>query len=217
MPRPNFEQEDSDAASTENLLKHPEDFIPYPWLKREPSKSWKLIALYATAATLYGLIATGGIFYLWFSRGEDLIYSPASPIVEFETRVFDPHLRGDPDFFGPPSAEVDSNWQEVMSASTIHLSEADRQHFDRNLPMVRLPDGTYVGQLMVYHELHCLKRLYQYMNAEYYFPNLTQHDREMNKMHTGPSFPEGKGTKIGFGDENIDDMGKIINLNSPDR
>lgn len=29
------------------------------------------------------------------------------------------------------------------------------------------------------------KRLYQYINADHYFPNLTEHDREMNKMHTG--------------------------------
>lgn len=34
---------------------------------------------------------------------------------------------------------------------------------------------------------------------------------------TGPSFPDGKGTKIGFGDSDIDAQGNIINLNSPDR
>ncbi|KAK4495418.1 hypothetical protein PRZ48_013749 [Zasmidium cellare] len=275
MARPAFQDEESDVESTETLIKHYRNSAQRTQRRRRKWSTWKTIAIHTTAIVLYGVAAVLITIEL-NSRKGSLIYSPANPVIEYERRVYSPHLTGDSEYFGQPSAEIDSNWKELMF-------ETDRQHHDRNLPMAKLPDGTYAGQLMVYHELHCLKRLYQYINADHYFPNLTDHDREMNKMHTGtlrqgvmchgdvsvmpmvwgkhsriplgdfssphqcvnfdklhawarhravtdgtepgvlvhptlgPSFPEGKGTKIGFGDEDIDAEGNIITLNSPDR
>ncbi|KAF2163040.1 hypothetical protein M409DRAFT_26486 [Zasmidium cellare ATCC 36951] len=288
MARPAFDDEESDAESTETLIKHSEDCVPHlRRRRRQTRRTWRTVAVHAAAIVFYGVIATLFTIHVNSRNRRSLIYSPANPVVEYENRVYSPHLKGDSEYFGRPSAEIDSNWEDLMLASTIHLTEADRQHHSSDLPTVQLPDGTYAGQLMVYHELHCLKRLHQYINADHYFPNLTDYDRRMNKMHTehclgtlrqgvmchgdvsvmpmvwgkhsriplgdfssphqcvnfgklhawavqravtdgtepgvlvhpvlGPSFPDGKGTKIGFGDEDIDAEGNIITLNSPDR
>ncbi|KAB8236498.1 oxidase ustYa family protein [Aspergillus alliaceus] len=49
---------------------------------------------------------------------------------------------------------------------------------------VAVPEGTgYLDTLNVYHELHCLKRIYRFMYPDYYFPGFTEEEHEMNWMH----------------------------------
>lgn len=45
-------------------------------------------------------------------------------------------------------------------------------------------DDAYWVDLSVTHELHCIKRLYQYFHKEAYFPSLSPEDEELNFMHT---------------------------------
>lgn len=61
-------------------------------------------------------------------------------------------------------------------------------HYDRLDVGVAVPEGGgYLGTLNVYHELHCLKRLHQYMYPDYYFGDLTKEQHEMNRLHNGKS------------------------------
>lgn len=51
---------------------------------------------------------------------------------------------------------------------------------------VRIPDGSgYIGTLNVYHEIHCLKRIHQFMYPDYYFPDFTPEQHEINRVHNG--------------------------------
>ncbi len=62
-------------------------------------------------------------------------------------------------------------------------------HYGRLDSGVADPDGRgYLGTLNVYHELHCLKRLHQYMYPDYYFGDLTPEQHEMNRLHNGTSW-----------------------------
>lgn len=61
-------------------------------------------------------------------------------------------------------------------------------HYGREDIGVAVPEGDgYLGTLNVYHELHCLKRLHQYMYPHYYFPDLTPEQHEMNRLHNKSS------------------------------
>lgn len=60
------------------------------------------------------------------------------------------------------------------------------RHYGREDSGVGLPEGGgYIGTLNVYHELHCLKRLHQYMYQEYYWPDLSPRQLELNRLHNG--------------------------------
>ncbi|CAK4033803.1 Cyclochlorotine biosynthesis O [Lecanosticta acicola] len=49
---------------------------------------------------------------------------------------------------------------------------------------VRVPgEDAYIGTLNVYHEIHCLKRIHQYMYQDTYFPGIDDKQREMNRLH----------------------------------
>ena len=76
------------------------------------------------------------------------------------------------------------------------------RHFGREDIGIRLPDREgYVGTLNVYHQLHCIvstshkyslssithlskKRLHQYMYQDYYYPDFTPAQQEMNRLHS---------------------------------
>lgn len=60
------------------------------------------------------------------------------------------------------------------------------QHYNKLDTAVEIPEGgKYLGTLNVYHEIHCLKRLYQYMYPEYYFPDLSDAEKDFNRLHNG--------------------------------
>lgn len=48
---------------------------------------------------------------------------------------------------------------------------------------LELTQGGYLGSLGVFHELHCLRRLYWHMYDDIYFANMTAEDREYEKEH----------------------------------
>ncbi|PQE26198.1 Tat pathway signal sequence protein [Rutstroemia sp. NJR-2017a BBW] len=49
---------------------------------------------------------------------------------------------------------------------------------------VKVPGSDkYIGTLNVFHELHCIKRLYSYSYPEVYWADLTEKQREINRIH----------------------------------
>jgi len=56
--------------------------------------------------------------------------------------------------------------------------------FGREHEGVELTDKSgYMGTLNVWHELHCVKRLYQYTFVDHYFPNMTKAEWNYNLHH----------------------------------
>ncbi|KAF2838635.1 hypothetical protein M501DRAFT_934469, partial [Patellaria atrata CBS 101060] len=48
---------------------------------------------------------------------------------------------------------------------------------------VVLPDGTLMGGISVYHDLHCIKRLYRSLNKDHYFHNMTEEEEYLLHLH----------------------------------
>lgn len=100
-------------------------------------------------------------------------YSPANGVIEPQVVRFSPSLNHTrTPYMGGPSPEVDQAWEELYNAfgnSRLPKSEADKLR----IKTLEIPDdpGYYISQLDVFHELHCLNSLRQYMYPEYY--NLT--------------------------------------------
>ncbi|KAH0440761.1 hypothetical protein CcaCcLH18_02431 [Colletotrichum camelliae] len=67
--------------------------------------------------------------------------------------------------------------------NNIRVSDEWVHRWGRDHEAVKLPDGGYLGMLSVFHELHCIKRLYQTLSPDYYFPNATEKEIAINREH----------------------------------
>jgi hypothetical protein len=66
----------------------------------------------------------------------------------------------------------------------IQASEADLLATNEDpTERLELVQGGYLASLGVFHELHCLRRLYWHMYEDIYFANTTKADREDERGH----------------------------------
>ncbi|KAG5914368.1 hypothetical protein E4U42_000525 [Claviceps africana] len=153
-----------------------------PWWKRTSVLAAGHLVLFAVyAGSLYAAVRSrpGG-------RTAGLPVSPAVSAVEWEEHKFslEDRIQEKGSFSGRPSADLDKAWHDLLNYENIVIEPHIMDHYGRRDIGVAVPEGGgYLGTLNVYHELHCLKRLHQYMYPEYYFPNLTAHQHELNRLH----------------------------------
>ncbi|RDW81845.1 hypothetical protein BP6252_02957 [Coleophoma cylindrospora] len=94
---------------------------------------------------------------------EAIVYNTVSPAV--------PSTDGDPDttpYGGNPSLEGDAAWARLLRPTNIRISGDEL--FKMNETSLPLIDGSgdYWGSLEVYHQLHCLKIIREYIALDYY-------------------------------------------------
>ena len=82
-------------------------------------------------------------------------------------------------YVGYPRPELEKAWKGLLGSKSenshskafkliskdmnVRISREDVQHFGREENAVALPDGSgYVGTLNVYHEIHCIVRIYHF-------------------------------------------------------
>ncbi|OTA69635.1 hypothetical protein K449DRAFT_384598 [Hypoxylon sp. EC38] len=117
-------------------------------------------------------------------QGPNLIQSPAYEALEWEEYTFQENSQTHGPFSGYPRPEIDENWDKLINAENIVFEPEVLRRFGREELGVAVPEGGgYIGTLNVYHELHCIKRLWQYMYPEHYWPDLTDNQRELNRLH----------------------------------
>ncbi|KND91180.1 hypothetical protein TOPH_04039 [Tolypocladium ophioglossoides CBS 100239] len=114
-----------------------------------------------------------------------IVQSPANEAVILEPQIYNSSLCIDTPFMGPPSPETDQAWADLLQYSHLRLSREELRRIDQT--SIPLPDeeDAYWGMLGATHELHCLKRLRQYMYKDHYFPNLTPQEEMLNLLHSG--------------------------------
>ncbi|KAF2842001.1 hypothetical protein M501DRAFT_998233 [Patellaria atrata CBS 101060] len=132
---------------------------------------------------VYSFLMTGTVVYLGLKTWKaSPPYTPARDFVEFETRqaVANPYSI----YSEEPSPEVDDAWNKLVSPIYFQATR-DEIKLSNDDPdaSVRLVDGGYFTSFGVYHELHCLRRLYWHLNEEHYFPNRTAHRRRVEVAH----------------------------------
>ena len=67
----------------------------------------------------------------------------------------------------------------LIQASEAELLATNEDPTER----LELIQGGYLASLGVFHELHCLRRLYWHMYEGIYFANMTETDREDERGH----------------------------------
>ncbi|CAN8099827.1 unnamed protein product [Discula destructiva] len=89
----------------------------------------------------------------------------------------------DPSLYsGLPSSNSDQNWDILMS--TMRMRVSDKELADRDQTSVTLPEGGNLAWLGVYHQLHCVKLVRQYLYFDHYFPvNISGDDMFHFKSH----------------------------------
>ncbi|KAM7193105.1 protein of unknown function (DUF3328) domain containing protein [Rhypophila sp. PSN 637] len=138
------------------------------------SVSVLLVLAGGAAHEIYYITHTGHPADLYELPQPPKSYTPAP--VQYVTKMLkhapDAHL-----FMGRPRPELDQAWHELVSATMIRFSAeelglASEHELDlaqKNASsLVRHRDGGFIGGLGVSHNLHCLKRIKQYIYPEYY-------------------------------------------------
>jgi hypothetical protein len=102
--------------------------------------------------------------------------APARQSLDPVTIVNDETLTKWNKYRGPPRPELDKAWEDLLQNINIRLTASDLRKIDRR--STKLSDGsdTYLGQLTVYHQLHCLKSLRQAFHPDYYHINMRHMD-----------------------------------------
>ncbi|KAI0381223.1 hypothetical protein F5Y04DRAFT_86075 [Hypomontagnella monticulosa] len=98
-----------------------------------------------------------------------------------QNRVFPLTVKGTP-FAGDPSAELDRAWHDLLEDTTIRVAKEDLAYY--NVTSLPLADGSgFASELFVTHELHCLKKIRQWIYKETYFEHVQGLARNELKRH----------------------------------
>ncbi|KAK1753689.1 hypothetical protein QBC47DRAFT_347704 [Echria macrotheca] len=113
------------------------------------------------------------------------VYSPAQEALRFEAHVWEPSGASNPLYAGKPTEARDKAWTELLQYSSLRFTVEELEMIGptRKDEGVKLPDGGYLGTLMVFHELHCVKHLRFYLYAAHYFPELTAEQTKARLVH----------------------------------
>ncbi|KAI9786816.1 MAG: hypothetical protein M1839_005047 [Geoglossum umbratile] len=117
-----------------------------------------------------------------------IIHAPAREAIRSTAQVFeiDPDISGSSAWLyaGPPSPKLDQAWEELLEHSVIRITDQEMHALGREAEGVRFTDGSgYLGQLAVFHNLHCIQSLHRFINVDYYFPNVTALEYKLLQAH----------------------------------
>ncbi|KAK4504788.1 hypothetical protein PRZ48_002750 [Zasmidium cellare] len=91
--------------------------------------------------------------------------APATSAVPYEVKSIDVYEPSN--FTGEPRHELDVAWSNLLRSTKIRVSEDEMRTMNKT--SVSLRDGTgYLGYPEVLHQLHCVKRVYQFRHQDYY-------------------------------------------------
>ncbi|KAM3085717.1 hypothetical protein ACMFMG_002782 [Clarireedia jacksonii] len=97
-------------------------------------------------------------------------------------RLFRPLV--DNPFTGSPRPELDAAYAKILEPMTTRITNEEHDHANLGTTTLALKDGSgYVGEMSVFHELHCIKRIRRHLNLDHYYPGLTGKDLERENVH----------------------------------
>ncbi|KAJ6784909.1 hypothetical protein PWT90_02382 [Aphanocladium album] len=183
---PQYEDRHSESSSclseSEELMGKGSLVPPRP----RPWKQWLAVAGHVTLV-LINVIAFSiilGKAHTMQKQNEPLVYSPALEAVKMEVTEFQGQLRIISPYQGEPSDELDQAWTDLLQYSNVWVSGEELSKINKTSIPVPGEEDKYWVELSVVHELHCIKRLRQYLHKDYYFPNRSAEDQRLNYLHT---------------------------------
>ncbi|MCJ1358909.1 MAG: hypothetical protein MMC33_008909 [Icmadophila ericetorum] len=122
-----------------------------------------LIAIYTLAFSL-----TVDHISKKYQHGPDLIYSPAREVVRYEKKYINNDVNATNPYKGPPRPELDDAWHDLFIYNNIRLTAEELKKMNRTSIQLADGSGDYLAAVDVYHHLHCVKMIRQYLHPEYY-------------------------------------------------
>ncbi|KAJ5951160.1 uncharacterized protein N7479_009573 [Penicillium vulpinum] len=152
-------------------------------------RSWTQWALPAAHLALFLLYTSVFFFFLRQvqkieKQNQHVLFSPAQEAVKLEAMEFQGQLRIISPYQGDPSPELDQAWKDLLQYSNIWVTGEELSKINKTSIPVPDEEDKYWVELSVVHELHCIKRLRQYIHSDYYFANISAEDRRLNDLHT---------------------------------
>ncbi|TVY28885.1 Cyclochlorotine biosynthesis protein O [Lachnellula hyalina] len=176
----------SDDDSKDGLLEKHQDILgpkPSIWRRHKTMIIMQVVILALYSVVMYFVAAK---LASNSSTGPDLSHSPAGKAVEWQSKTFvlGDRIQEKSKYSGRPSPAVDKAWHDLLNDENIRIEKEVIEALGRQDISVRIPeDDGFIGTLNVYHELHCIKRLHQYMYEDIYWKGLDDTQREMNRLH----------------------------------
>ncbi|KAI6716189.1 hypothetical protein JHW43_001292 [Diplocarpon mali] len=84
---------------------------------------------------------------------------------------------------GDPSPQVDEAWAALFHHANIRVSRGEIARLGRSSIELRDGSGDFFGTLDVYHQLHCLKYIREYVHQEYYTIKTTNVPKKEHANH----------------------------------
>ncbi|PSN75084.1 hypothetical protein BS50DRAFT_643716 [Corynespora cassiicola Philippines] len=88
-------------------------------------------------------------------------------------------------FVGDPRLELDEAWNNLLRNIQISVKpyEFDLLQPQLNRSSLRLPEGSYVIRLKVFHKLHCLKWIRKWIHRDHYWPDVSGYELYERRWH----------------------------------
>ncbi|MCJ1249429.1 hypothetical protein MMC30_006653 [Trapelia coarctata] len=118
--------------------------------------------------------------------GPDLIYSPAREAVKYETVLMNNSVQEKGPFKGDPRPEKTEAWRQYGQWQFIRASAEDLKSINRSALELSDGSGEFLVTLDVFHELHCLNMIREYIHQDYYPSGETP---AIRWKHVGKFFP----------------------------
>ena len=120
------------------------------------------------------------------------------------------NLRKQNAFNGPPRAELENDWNKLVASksisvspfphfahrksdSEVRFSQDELGEYAGDDSSIELTDGSgYYVTVSVFHRLHCVRRLHQYLYPDDYYEGLSEREIFMLRRHTDKSYSTSK-------------------------
>ncbi|KAG0159721.1 hypothetical protein PDIDSM_7245 [Penicillium digitatum] len=95
-------------------------------------------------------------------------FTPARDAVQPEEKIIHVELKSENEYNGKPNPSNDAAWTRLFKNANIRLKPHELEKTKRT--SVKLSDGSgdFYGTLDVYHQLHCVRYIREYVHSEYY-------------------------------------------------
>ncbi|KAF5328245.1 hypothetical protein D9619_013402 [Psilocybe cf. subviscida] len=139
---------------------------PRPSLVRRFARAYSAVCL---AIILAQTVAIVLLLSKKSTRGPYL-YFPAEEAVQYEIKTFNFGISDDKSpYQGSPSPEVDRLWEELYSVGLQRIPKSDAARLPNKTAVIPGdPEGFYITELDVFHQLHCLNFIRKSLHPDYY-------------------------------------------------
>ncbi|MCJ1251143.1 hypothetical protein MMC30_008374 [Trapelia coarctata] len=154
------------------------------------SNGWHILVVIVGCHLLFNIFWTLALALTWESlcwsrsnEGPRLIPSPAREAVSYEVLETNSTVFTKNDFMGRPRPKQTKMWYDSYTKwANMVVSEQDIEAVNRS--SIALADGSgYLATLEVFHQLHCLDYIRQYISKDYYITPETEQRRFEHMDH----------------------------------